>query len=315
MIVRNGAGLALIARMFLLRNVLAIALILLIEIVISEIHMMSPGVHTTVFSASAVAMLATVVGIFLVFSFNHTYQRWWEARILWGQLVNTSRNFGRQVVSLLQAERLTGELSELELGALRRRLVYRQIAFVNALRLRLRQEEDLDCLTTLLSEEDFSQVMAAQNRPQAILQQQVDDLLEQLGPETAQTVLLGFFDQSLNLLTDVQGGCERIKNTAFPPVVRTMSTVFVWGLAALIPAVFLEPDQAIYPVEFVAVLFICMSFIVVKQLGQTLADPFEGQPSDTPMTALCRTIERDLREQLGESELPPAIEPHRGVLM
>lgn len=213
-------------RTFLLRNTLVILLILSIEMVIGEVNILVPGFNTSVFSANAVAMLATVVGIFLVFIFNNAYQRWWEARTLWGQLVNASRNFGRQV-----------------------------------------------------------------------------------------STLLTHIDTTLNLLTDVQGGCERIKTTVFPSMVRAMSTVFVWGTATLIPIVFLEPDQSVRPVEFCAVFFICRALIVVKQLGFSLMDTFENADNDIPMTALCRTIERDLRGQLGESNLPPSIQPSKGVLL
>ena len=67
--------------------------------------------------------------------------------------------------------------------------------------------------------------------------------------------------------------------------------------------------------EVVAVIVISLSFMVVEQLGASLKNPFDNRDNDTPMTALCRTIEVDLRQQLGETELPPLIEPVEGVLM
>ena len=67
--------------------------------------------------------------------------------------------------------------------------------------------------------------------------------------------------------------------------------------------------------EVLAVVVISLSFMIVEQLGAALKNPFENAPNDTPMTALCRTIEIDLRQQLGETESPPPIEPTAGVLM
>ena len=82
-----------------------------------------------------------------------------------------------------------------------------------------------------------------------------------------------------------------------------------------VPIAFLSADRNITPFEIVAVLVIVLAFLVVEQIGAALKNPFENLPNDTPMTALCRTIEIDLRQQLGETDVPPALEPVRGVLM
>ncbi len=315
MIVRNGTGLKILLRELVLRHWHAFLFIIAVELAIGELYEHLPGFHTTIFSANAVAMLATVVGIFLVFRFNNAYQRWWEARILWGGMVNTCRNFGRQVTTLLTPERVGSRYSEEELATLRRRLVYRQIAYVNALRLRLRNQPATGELDAWLEPGDIERLEVEDNKPGALVQWQLRELSELLGRDTGDQVLLAHIDSSLNVVMDVQGGCERIKNTAFPDLVRVVSKIFVWGIATLIPVVFLEPGEAIYPIEFVAVLFIAMAFIVVEKMAINLMDPFENNISDTPMSTLCRNIERDLRAQLGETDLPPALQPDNGVLM
>jgi len=120
---------------------------------------------------------------------------------------------------------------------------------------------------------------------------------------------------TLNELCDLQGGCERINNTVFPDSVTYMSRALVVFLALLIPVVFLEPNDTIYPLEFTAILFISLAFVVVYQLAYELMQPFENLPNDTPMTSLCIAIERDLRQFLGETELPEPLKPVGGVLM
>lgn len=311
MIVRNGSGLGRLAHEFIVKNWIALLVILGVEYLIGEINHYSPGFHTTIFSASAVAMLATVVGIFLVFRFDNAYKRWWEARILWGQMVNTSRNFARQVTTLIAPQGMTDQ----ELSAARNRLVYRQIAVVKALTFRLRGQKRVEELAPFLEADELQRLQETHNLPAVLLQQQGRELAALLDGNTSQFLLLTHIDSTLNQIKDVQGGCERIKTTAFPDYVRAVSRVFVWGIAVMIPTVFLEPDQAIYPLEFVAVLFISMAFIIVDQLALLLMDPFENQCNDIPMSTLCRVIERDLREQLGETVLPPQLTPERGVLM
>ena len=105
MIVSRGTNFTRAIRRFILRNWgLVLAVIVSVQIIIwASRH--TEVLQTDVFSATAVGLLATVVGIFIVFRFNEAYQRWWEARILWGGLVNESRNFAREVVTFVTPSR------------------------------------------------------------------------------------------------------------------------------------------------------------------------------------------------------------------
>ena len=96
---------------------------------------------------------------------------------------------------------------------------------------------------------------------------------------------------------------------------RSFSRAMVWLSAVAIPFAFLSADTEIHALEIFAVIIICLSFMIVEQLGASLKNPFENLDNDTPMTALCRTIEIDLRQQLGETDLPPPIKPVGGVLL
>ncbi len=110
-------------------------------------------------------MLLLAISIFLAFRFSEAYSRWWEARKLWGQLVSASRTFGRQVRVLLTDSRIHAISNASEAKKLHEELIYRQIAYVNALRLTLRRGTKLDSgetrwdeLTTYLSEEELDAV-------------------------------------------------------------------------------------------------------------------------------------------------------------
>ncbi len=307
MIVRSGSGFRKGLRMILARNWILILVVLAIEFSSLELHRILPELQSSAFSEAGVAVLAGAVGVFLSFRFNEAYGRWWEARILWGGLVNASRTFARQVVTYID-DASGGE-------ALRRELVHGQIAYVNALRCALRHEDAHAAAEPFLGEAARRELGDARNLPTQIVARQNRLVSEAIGGQTANAIVASRFDATFTELTALQGGAERIKNTAFPDRVITTSRLLVWAVAILVCLAFIDPVEVIYLLEFAAILMIVLSFKLVVQLGEELNDPFENEPNDTPMTALCRTIEIDLRQMLGETDLPDPIEPVDGVLM
>ena len=315
MIVRRGTGFRRGLRKFILRNWGLIVLVLITVQAVVVVQKYTNVLQTDVFSATAVGLLATVVGIFIVFRFNEAYQRWWEARILWGGLVNESRNFAREVTTWINPARVPRVRSEREAREIHRTLIYRHLAYCNALRLSLRRQDTWDELAPFLSSDELHELQGYENKPTCISFTQGRALEALFEPDVAQSVLLTRLDGTMNRLLDIQGGCERIKNTAFPDEVRFISKAMVWLSGVAIPVAFLTTNTELHALEVVAVLVIALSFMVVEQLGASLKNPFENEDNDTPMSSLCRTIEIDLRQQLGETELPPPIEPVDGVLM
>ncbi|MBW2588196.1 MAG: hypothetical protein JRD92_14800 [Deltaproteobacteria bacterium] len=315
MIVRNGTGLKRGLRVFVVRNWGLILTVVVTEQAIVVISRYTRVLETDVFSTTAIGLIATVVGIFIVFRFNEAYQRWWEARTLWGALVNDSRSFAREVITLLTPDRVPNVGSKEDAAKLHTELVYRHLAYCNALRITLREQDSWDELAPFLAADELSDLQNYANKPTRLDHRQAERLAQVIGTDTAQQVLLMQLDSTLNGLYDIQGGCERIKNTAFPDEVRFISRGLVWLSAIAVPIAFLSADREIRAIEVVAVIVISLSFMVVEQLGASLKNPFENADNDTPMTALCRTIEIDLRQQLGETNVPPPMEPVASVLM
>jgi len=315
MIVRNGTGLKRAFKRFVLRNWALILAVILTEQAVVVVSRYSSVLETDVFSTTAISLIATVVGIFIVFRFNEAYQRWWEARILWGGLLNESRNFTRDVVTLVSQKRVPKLTSEDDVARVQTELVYRHLAFCNALRLSLRGQESWHELEPFISGDELNELQGFASKPTRLIRSQGDRLADLIGSEMSQQLLLMRFDSTFNRLYDLQGGCERIKNTAFPDEVRFISRGLVWLSAVAVPIAFLSADRQIRLIEVLAVIVISVSFMVVEQLGASLKNPFENDDNDTPMTALCRTIEIDLRQLLGEKDIPPPIEPINGVLM
>ena len=315
MIVRNGPGVRRALQRFVIRNWMLILLVVFAEEIIFYVSKFSDVLQTDVFSATAVGLLATVVGIFIVFRFNEAYQRWWEARILWGGLVNESRNFAREVMTFLTPARVPRIATAEEAHEIQKTLIYRHLAYCNALRLSLRRQDSWDELDPFLSVADRRDLENYVNKPTRLTFLQARHLESLFGTQVTESILLRQLDSTINRLLDIQGGCERIKNTAFPDEVRFISKAMVWLSAVAIPVAFLSANDYIHALEVIGVVVISLSFMVVEQLGAALKNPFENLDNDTPMTALCRTIEIDLRQELGEKDIPPPIKPVDGVLM
>ncbi len=259
-----------------------------------------------------VGLFVTAMSIFLVFRVNESYERWWEARKLWGQLVNTSRSFGRQVITLIEAGPLVHQ-----------QLIYRQIAYVNALRIALRYSprwndapEKWSEIVAFVEENELDGLKKAANIPCQLVRLHAQQLRQIFPATSVDHLLLCQMDTSLNTLYDIQGGCERIKNTVFPDRVAQFTRTCIWILAAALPFIILDASlDARQIMEIILVTFMSYVLVTIERLGRELKNPFHNKSNDTPMTALCRTIEIDLRQFLGETDLPSPIEGVDGVLM
>jgi putative membrane protein len=278
-----------------------------------------PLKHTSLPSLP-LGVLITAMSIFLAFQINQCYDRWWEARRLWGQLTNVSRSLGRQITTLLSDKRFSSIPDENETEKIHQALVYRHLAYVNTLRIVLRSggkvsEKDWHYLGQFLADAEVIDLKSAGNVPTQLLQRQAKVLGSLTGKDWGEQQILLQLDDSLNLLYDIQGGCERIKRTAFPDRFNFHTRIFVWLLAILMPFSLIETEQYYDVIAMVTETLLAFIFVTIERLGAELRDPFENRVNDTPMSAICRTIEIDMRQQLGETSIPPPLEPVKGVLM
>lgn len=261
-----------------------------------------------------VAMLATALAIFLAFRNNSAYDRWWEARKIWGGIVNSSRTFGRQVMSLISLSDETADT----IAAFQKEAIYRHIAWINTLRLQLRKETTFEEIKPLLNSDEFDWVMARKNHATQLVQKQGLRLAEARKQGLIiEARYLEILDETLTSFYDLQGKAERIKNTPLPRQYDYFPRVFLFLFVTLLPSGMITELEKVDRAWMVIPLATVVSYVfyVLMRVGEFNEDPFEGRFSDTPMTALCRTIEIDMREQLGETDLPPKLEPDDGILM
>lgn len=248
-------------------------------------------------------LFGSVLALFLGFRSTSAYQRWWEGRSLWGLMINASRSLARGVRNFMPAEA--------EATALKREIVQRQIAYVNALRCQLRRQPiDADALDFVPGGEAdpaFRKVNAA------------NGLLDGIGRRVADARRRGWIDsiqqtQIEAVLVDIanaQGGMEKVKNTPLPFHYRFFPTIFTHLFCILLPFGLVETLGLATPLgSTIAGLM----FLAVLAIGDDLAEPFDNGVHDLPLSAMCRTIEIDLLEAIGETPRAPLRPDKDGVL-
>lgn len=267
------------------------------------------------FPIAPLTILGTAIAIFLAFRNNTSYTRWWEARTLWANLSGNSRIFTRQIVANVDNALSLGKGGDAKsVEAYKREMVYRQIAFAHALRIHLRGQATWRDLLPFLNSEEYAQLLTKANKPNWLLQTQGKRIKDGIKQE-----ILGAFDNitlepQLAAFNNWQTLCERLKQT---PVLRQydyFSRTFVWTFIALFPFSLIELFKSMPSMVIPFSVLLAFVFAMVQRIGEVNEEPFENNIQDVPMSAICNQIERDLREQLGESELPAAIEPKDGYL-
>jgi putative membrane protein len=256
------------------------------------------------------------LAIFVAFRNNASYGRWWEARTVWGGIHNSARILARQLVASTDNAIASGTGgSTEEILAYRRELVLRIVAFAHALRIELRCTSDWEVLRPLLPNDEFDSLVPSDNRSNLLLQR--------LGVRIKNGVragIVGQFDPitlepNLAALNGWAAVSERIKHTPTPRqydyftrlAIAVFSTVLPFGLESVVPA---KHEW------WVIVLSVVVAgvFIILERVGAVIDAPFENATTDIPMSAICNAIERDLLEQIGDTNRPAPAVPVDGYL-
>jgi ion channel-forming bestrophin family protein len=246
-------------------------------------------------------LFGTALALFLGFRSNSAYQRWWEGRVLWGQMINASRSLARQARNYLPDEAKD----------LKRTIVLRQIAYVNALRCQLRRQPADGEVLRFLSRGEADFALGRVNIANGI----VDGTGRRINGARAEgwidTIQQASMESILVDISNAQGGMERLKNMPLPSQYRFFPTIFTHLLCILLPIGLVETLGFATPLgSSIAGLM----FLVVLAIGDDLVDPFANSVHDVPLAAMCRTIEIDLLQAIGDAAPEPLRPDAEGVL-
>lgn len=268
------------------------------------------GISLAVIPTTTITILGGALSIFIAFRNSAAYDRYWEGRKLWGALINHSRTLARQVLTLVTppAPDAGGD----DVKTVQRRIVYTHLAFVNALRAALRDQPVLDEVKPFLDEETLARLKNEQNVANALVSMEAEQVRALFTRGWLSDLRWTSLDATLTEFTNIQGGCERIKNTPLPRAYTYFTRYIVEAYCIVLPFGLVEHLGWRTPLLAMLVSF---TFLVLERIGRLLEQPFGMRHNDLPLAAMCRTIENNLRQRLGETELPPALKPVDGVLL
>ena len=239
-------------------------------------------------------IIGTALSLLLAFRTAQAYERWWEARIIWGAIVNDSRTLIRQVKQFVP-ERDADVVKE---------FAYRQIVWCYALGETLRKLSYSKKVYDYVKEHKIPK----NNVPNSIMNQH-GAALSKLDIGDFKQVQI---DSTLSRLCDAMGKCERIKNTVFPKSYSLLVHFLIYVFATLLP--FGLEDEYIL-VEIFLTALIPIIFIAIERTAIILQDPFENVTTDIPMTTLATTIEINIKELIGDDDLPFQEKPKTFYIM
>lgn len=299
--------------------------------------------HWLVIPWVPVALIGTATAFISGFKNTQTYNRTWEARQIYGAIINSSRTFGVMTKDFVRSGNPEQD------AQLHQEIIYRHFAWLTALRFQLRESKSWenvktksynqaylvyykvpewetrleDELKSFLSESELTYILTAKNRATQLLAKQSHQLKELNEKGFITDFNYVTFENQIKDLYDQQGKCERIKNFPYPRQFSSINLYFTNLLCFLIPFGFIgELSKYIDTFgDWFVWLAIPLSiivgwiFLVLEQVGESTENPFEGNANDIPITQISRNIEIDLREMIGETNLPAAIQPQNNILM
>ncbi|MEX5748483.1 bestrophin family protein [Massilia sp. X63] len=253
-------------------------------------------------------LIGLPIAIFLGFRNNSAYDRFWEGRKLWGELLLRSRNLARQCASLIDGGEFGqgAALARNGLQDVRVRMVMRAIAFSCALRDLLRNLPSGPQLAGLLQPQECAQLEGQHNKPDYLMRQMGLDLGQCVREGRIDPCLAANIDHTLSAMTAAAASCERIKTTPIPFSYSVLLHRTAYMYCFLLPFGLVDTIGFMTPV---VVAIVAYTFFGLDALGDELEEPFGMEPNDLPLDAICRAIEIDLRTALGDQDIPPPLLP------
>lgn len=289
---------------------------------------------------TVVALLGTATAFIVGFKNTQTYNRTWEARQIWGAILNSSRTWGTMSRDFLNNPQKTKEL------------IYRHFAWLTTLRYQMRESRAWETtskayndeykafysipekettveveLAKYIPDEELKYILTTKNKAAQLMSLQSKTLKEIFANREIDSYQFVEMEKMVKDFFDQQGKSERIKNFPYPRQFATINSFFIKLFCILLPFGLLkEFDKLNESVDGIMkgnMVWLVIPFSILiswvytslEQVGESTENPFEGAANDVPISQMSRTIEIDLREMLGETDLPPALQPKNNIIL
>lgn len=238
--------------------------------------------------------LGTAISVLLSFKLNQSYERWWEARKIWGAIVNDSRTF------VIQLQTLVAKGNDETV----RKIALRQIAWCYSLGQSLRGRSATDNIIDFLEDEDFTAIQSHTNKPLAMLQMHAKDIATLKEKQQTEVFTLVQLNTTLVNLTNSMGMAERIKTTVFPITYRIFLHLIIY-LFVITLSISLLDIKSYFEIPLLLVL--STGFFLLEKSATEMQDPFSNHVTDIAVTAIARTIEINIKQLINHDHVPEPI--------
>jgi len=289
---------------------------------------------------TAVALLGTATAFIVGFKNLQTYNRTWEARQIWGAVISNSRAWGIMCRDFIDDKERSKEL------------IYRHFAWLTALRYQLRANKEWETVTKshnaeyrkyysipenessleeelakYISMDELKYILSTNNRAGQFLSLQGKTVKDIYDQGVIDNLKFADMHKAVRDFFEHQGKSERIKNFPYPRQYATINVFFVKMFCFLLPfgmlgefdklnkgiTGFLQGNMVWLVVPFS--VLISWVYTSLEQVGESTENPFEGNANDVPISQMSRAAEIDMREMLGETDLPPALQPQNNIIL
>ena len=297
-----------------------------------------------------ISVIGTAVAFYVGFKNSQSYDRLWEARKIWGSIINYSRIWGIFVDGYITNIFTNREYSETEIYTVKKRLIYRHIAWTYAHRSQLlmpaewehisqkghiartakkyQQEYGIGLIDDGITENEIEHYLPEDERNRLInMSNTATQIINEQSRDLTDLRIQGLIDdfrhiemeKMLGNLLEAQGKNERIKNFPFPRQYANMSRYFTGIFIFLLPFSMIPELSQLGTIGITASVFITVLvawiYIMMEVVGDYSENPFQGMSNDIPMYSLCRTIEIDLLQMLNEKDIPKKVKSVDDILM
>ena len=290
---------------------------------------------------AVIAVLGTATSFIVGFKNAQTYGRTLEAQQIWTTIATNSRYWG-----LISRDFPTDREKT-------QSLVYRHLAWLTALRYQLRTERVWESaasqsnaeyrkrffpipeketsleqeLRKYLADDELARLSAMRGKAMRLMSDQSEAIRTLYANQKIVLTHHTEMQKALKDFIDQQSKAERIKNFPYPRQYAIINTIFVWSFVALLPfgivgefdklnahvGGFLAGNMGWFAIPFS--LLISWMYISLDQVGESTENPFEGSANDVPMAQICRLLEIELKQMLGESDIPSLLKPTNNIIL
>lgn len=296
-----------------------------------------------------ISVIGTAVAFYVGFKNNQSYDRMWEARKIWGGIINQSRIWGMQIDGYI-SNTFNKEMDDDKLKKIKQRLIYRHFAWLYTHRMQLlvptswehisqkgivahtaghyqqnfglglvEKEVAKIKLSDFIEEGELERLNKAKNKATQLINEQSRDLRELRKEEVIEDFRHIELMEVLGQFYELQGKNERIKKFPLPRQYSSSSKIYtnlflLFLPFSMIPSM-MEMGEVGLWFSIPITALISWIYLTMEATGDYSENPFQGMANDIPMLSLCRTIEIDLRQMLEETDLPKPIAAEKNILM